>query len=65
MADGGPAPWGLKETLLQKVQPPMPLVPSRLGQVKPASMRELVHPLAIAAQQVLAEGADPVAQDAG
>src|SRR5512135_3634041 len=28
---------GLKETLLQKVHPPRPLVPSRLGQVKPAS----------------------------
>jgi len=27
---------GLKELLLQKVQPPMPLLPSRLGQVKPA-----------------------------
>ncbi len=33
---GGWRPLGLKETLLQKVQPPRPLLPSRLGQVKPA-----------------------------
>ena len=28
--------FGLNDTLLQKVQPPRPLLPSRFGQVKPA-----------------------------
>jgi len=35
--EGALRPLGLNEALLQNVQPPMPLLPSRLGQVKPAS----------------------------
>lgn len=49
---------GEKDWLLQKVQPPMPLLPSRLGQVKPGVERDLVHLLAMARQHGATEGVD-------
>jgi len=54
---------GGEDLLLQKVQPPIPLLPSRLGQVSRVK-RDLVHPLAMPLQHGAAKSVDAVGQDA-